>query len=89
MKQALNILTKLRSFLITLVVIGLFGYAAYQVSKIVAVAPDKDYLDKAKGDASAQVVKLDVKAVDQLKNLVPVDVKVDLSSIGKSDPFSP
>lgn len=89
MKQALNTLTKLRGFLVTLAIIALFGYAAFLVSKIVNVAPDKDYLDKAKGDASAQVIKLDVKAVDQLKSLVPVDAKVDLSSIGKSDPFSP
>ena len=89
MKKALDILNKLRGFLILLVVIGLFGYAAYQVSRIVAVAPDAAYLEKAKGDASATVIKLDVKAVEGLKNLVPVDVKVDLSNVGKSDPFSP
>jgi hypothetical protein len=88
MNKTLQSLIKMRGFLVTLAVIGLIGYTARLVGQIVAVTPDKDYLEQAKHKADIQTIKLDTKAVDNLKGLVPVDSHIDSGSVGKGDPFA-
>ena len=87
MKKALDILMRIRSFIFTLVVIALFGYLARQVSQIASVTPDQAAVDQAQKRANIQTVKLDLKTINALNDVLSVDGSVNPGSVGRYDPF--
>jgi hypothetical protein len=91
MKQQLQpiliLLTRYRSLLMTVAILGICGYTAYQISLVVAVAPDPAAIEQEASKTSTTGLKFDnvtIKAITQQK---PVNVKPDLGGLGTSNPF--
>lgn len=87
MKQALHILVRFRGFLITLAVVAIFGYTAHLLGQIVNAVPDQAYLDKQK--QGAPTTKIDLKAIQSVQQLQPVNTTPPPGGAGKGDPFTP
>ena len=86
---ALGYLYRLRSFLIVLIVVGLVGYAGYLASQIISIQPDQAYLSTQRQQLSQSKVNFDKSTIQTINSLVQLNPQVDLTNIGKSDPFSP
>lgn len=80
---------RLRNLLLVIVVAGLVGYGAYLIQQAVTVQPDPAYLEAQRHDLSKAKVVFDKNTIQTINDLQTLNPKVDLSNIGKSDPFSP
>ncbi len=82
-------LLKVRGFLIALAIIGLVGYAGYLISRIVDLQPDQAYLASKRQEIDKTKINFDKKTIQTINNLKQINPTVDLSNVGKSDPFAP
>lgn len=72
---------------ITLVIVALVGYTAYQISRITTVQPDTAYMEANKKSHKTPSLKINQETMKQLKNLTPAgDTTVPVVT-GKDDPF--
>lgn len=78
-----------RGTFITLLIIGLLGYAGYQISRITGVQPDQAYLaQQQKNHRTAAKLKVNKDVITGLKQLQSSgDTTVPINP-GKHDPFS-
>jgi Tfp pilus assembly protein PilO len=80
---------KFRTIFTLLAVAGVIGFSLYQVNKIVVLQPDANYLDAKRADQQKTAIKFDTKTLDAVNDLVQVNGQVDLSNLGKQNPFAP
>ena len=88
-KQAGMLLYRFRTFLIIIIVLGLVGYAGYLASQIVNLQPNQAYLSAQQQKDDDTKINFDKATVQTINNLSQVNPTVNLTNIGKSDPFSP
>jgi hypothetical protein len=86
---ALHLVLKFKIFLIGVAVLAVLGYAAYQLSLVVAVAPNPVYVQAGTDKNSQTGVRLDPKTVSTINDLITVPTNVSTAGAGKSDPFAP
>lgn len=88
-KQLLGLIKKSQGFLVLVAVIAICGYTAYQISLVVAIAPDKATIEAEKKTAEDTSVKFDMKTISAITQQTNVAVSPNLSGIGTSNPFFP
>lgn len=87
----LKAVNRFRSLATLLVVIGLLGYTAYQVSQAVVVEPDAAAIEKAREDQQVTKIRVDpaVKSYFLERDRPAPEVEQNqLQGGGKADPFS-
>jgi hypothetical protein len=89
LKKAGLVLVKARGFIALVAIIGLLGYGGYLASKVVNLQPDQTYLTDQRQQLDQAKISFDKQTIQTINNLEQVNPTVDLSNIGKSDPFSP
>jgi len=89
LKTAGGMLLKIRGLLALLVIIGMLGYGGYLISQIINLQPDQSYLTTQTQSLDQSKVSFDKQTVQTINNLQQVNPTVNLSNIGKTDPFSP
>ena len=87
LKPLLSAVIKLRASVVALAVLAVFGYTAYQISAIVAVAPDAAMIEEANSKAETSVVKFDKVTIDTIVRQNPLNVAPDLHGLGTTNPF--
>ena len=86
-KMMLPALKRISGPAITLVIVILVGYTAYQISRITSVQPDVAYMELNKKDHKTPSLKINQETMKQLKALAPAgDTNVPVVT-GKDDPF--
>lgn len=86
-KLLLPALKRISGPAVTLVIVLLVGYTAYQISRITSVQPDVAYMEANKKDHKTPSLKINQETMKQLKSLTPAgDVTVPVVT-GKDDPF--
>lgn len=80
---------KARRFIIVIAIIGLLGYGGYLISQIIALQPDQTYLATQRQANGSTKINFDKPTITTINGLVQINPKIDLTNIGKSDPFSP
>jgi hypothetical protein len=88
MNKLLDQLNHYKNFIIGLVVIGLFGYTAFQLSQITNVAPSDSEVQAAISSRNAAKIKLNNKVIDQLSGTLVIPVDASPGDVGKADPFN-
>lgn len=76
-------------FLIGTGLLALVGYTAYQISQIASISSDRAYIESEIDKANQKRIKLDTKTLEQVRAQTELDLRSDLSNLGKGDPFSP
>lgn len=89
LKQTTQLLYKFRVIIVLVVSIGLIGYAGYLGSQMLNLQPDQAYLATQREKLTATKVGFDKQTVIIINSLKQVNPTVNLTNIGKSDPFSP
>ncbi|MBW3538235.1 hypothetical protein KY386_01950 [Candidatus Parcubacteria bacterium] len=89
MKQVLPYLSRAQTFLVTLAVLAIISYTAYQISLIFAVFPDATAIETQKQQDASKLIRFNPKAIEAVKKQVPVEARPSVGNPGKSDPFSP
>lgn len=89
LKTAGDLLLKVRAFITLLAVIGLLSYGGYLISQILNLQPDQSYLIDQRQQLDQTKISFDKQTVKTIDSLKPLNPTVNLSDIGKSDPFSP
>lgn len=85
----LKVLAKLRRVAILALVAGITVYTLFQMTKVLSLRPDPDYLAKEKDKQAKGAVKFDQKVIDQIKALLQVGGQTKPGeNVGKADPFS-
>ncbi len=87
MKPVLAILNRLRNLLVTLAVIGVLGYTAYQISLIPGIAPTKAQIEAERNKANTAQIKFDFKTIDAISKQTQVPAQNSLHDVGKTNPF--
>jgi hypothetical protein len=82
-------LLRFRGLIIFLVAIGLIGYSIYLFSRIIDIRPDQAYLSEQRKKLDESKISFDKKTIQSINQLQQINPKIDLSNVGKSDPFSP
>ena len=73
--------------LVTLLIIGLVGYTAYQISRITSVQPDAAYMEANRKDHKTTSLRINQETMRQLESLKAAgDTTVPVVT-GKDDPF--
>ncbi len=86
-KLLLPALKRISGPAVTLVIILLVGYTAYQVSRITSVQADVAYMEANKKNHKTPSLKINQETMKQLKSLAPAgDTNVPVVT-GKDDPF--
>jgi hypothetical protein len=88
-KTTLSKLYQLRGFIITLAVILLIGFTAYQCSRVTRIEPDQAMIEEERAKLRKLQVKFDAGVIEALNRQSQVSGQTNLSNLGKSDPFSP
>lgn len=83
----LRTIARYRGLIVTLVVIGLVGFTAYQISLITSVQPDQPYL-AAQKDGGGTKLKLTPQIIENLQQLQPAGTGDVQIRPGKNNPFS-
>jgi hypothetical protein len=86
-KQILPILTKYKALIATLVFIGVCGYTGYQISLVVAVAPDAATIAAEQDKVKQPSARFDTATIDAITKQQAITAKPDLSGIGTANPF--
>jgi hypothetical protein len=79
---------QIRTMLTILVVVGLFGYTGYQISRISGVQPSQGYValqESQKKVPNLHVNASEIKQIEQLQSPGSTTIQV---TTGKQDPFS-
>ena len=88
LKPIIESVQRFKSLAVTLLVVGLFGYTAYQISLITAVEPDAAYLQANEKESAVPNFKRNKATIDEIRQLKSSgDTRVDTAA-GKGDPFS-
>lgn len=88
-KSAGKFLLKMRGFVAVLAFIGLLGFGAYLISKIINLQPDQIYLTTQRQALDQTKISFDKQTVKTINSLQQINPTVNTSNLGKSDPFSP
>lgn len=85
----INLVTKYRVILISVIILGLFGYTLLKLPAINNPQPDPAYINSQ--NKNAQVTKIQIKdsLKQQLEKLQDTPVNVTPNAVGKPDPFNP
>lgn len=87
-KQLLAWLSQSRKTLTVVAILGLLGYAGYQVSRITAVQPDQAYITLQQKTTKVPNLRANQQVINDLKQLQsPGDTTIQVTT-GKHDPFS-
>lgn len=87
-KKLLPILLRYKTLLVTLVVVSLLGFTAYQISQITSVEPDPAYLQAKEKESKATSLRIDKKTLEAVTQLSPNGAAPAPVNVGKSNPFS-
>lgn len=86
-KMMLPALKRISGPAVTLVIVVLVGYTAYQISRVTTVQPDVVYMEANKNNHKTTSLKINQETMKQLKSLAPAgDTNVPVVT-GKDDPF--
>ena len=86
------ILTKflrIMPFLAFLVTVGAIGFSLWRLEQVVTIVPDPVLIAAERDKVSKAQIKFDTKTIDAVNKLKPINTKIDLTNLGKPDPFSP
>lgn len=84
-----GLIAKYRGLILTLAVVGMVGYAGYLISQLVSVVPDKAYLAEQQQKLDKSKIRFDKTTITIINGLNQVNPQVDLSNVGKDNPFAP
>lgn len=87
-KQLLAWLSRSRTILSVLVMVGLLGYTGYQISHITAVQPDQAYISVQQKTTKVPNLRVNKQVISQLKQLQSSGDTTIQVTTGKQDPFS-
>lgn len=87
-KKLLPMLLRYKTLIVTLVVVSLLGFTAYQISQITSVEPDPAYLRAKEKDSKATSLRIDKKTLEAVTQLSPNGPTPAPVNVGKSNPFS-
>ncbi|HSX14856.1 MAG TPA: hypothetical protein VLE72_03025 [Candidatus Saccharimonadales bacterium] len=88
-KKVSAIALKFKGLFIVAAVIVLVGYAGLLISRLVSLEPDQAYLADQRAKLDQTKINFDKKTIDTINHLQQLNPPIDLTNIGKSDPFSP
>ena len=80
---------KFLPFLSIVIMTLAIGYSAYNLSQVLSIAPTEQDVTAQRQKLAATKIKFDVKTIDSVSSLVQVEVPIDLTNVGKADPFAP
>lgn len=87
LKPVLLILNKYKNLFVTVAVLGICGYTAYQISLVVAVTPNAAAVEAERAKVDTSNLKFDTKTIDSITKQHQINVSTNLSGIGTSNPF--
>ena len=87
--KAIKVLTRILPILSLLLAGGAIGFGLYRLNQVITVIPDPEMVKLEQETVEKAQIKFDIKTIDSLNHLTPVEGKVDLTNLGKTDPFSP
>ena len=87
LNKLLPLLLKYKGLLVLVAVLAICGYTAYQISVVVAVAPDAKTISEEQANITTTKIKFDTKTIDAIVHQNQVNVSTDLSGLGTTNPF--
>lgn len=86
-KMMLPALKRISGPLVTLIILVLIGYTAYQISRITTVQPDAAYLEANRKEHKTTNLRINQETLKQLESLEAAGDTVVPVVTGKDDPF--
>jgi len=89
-KKILDIIIQYHIVLITLVILGLFGYTLYKIQDISNPQVDPVYIESKRGSQPvATKLKIKDSVKSQIEQLQETPVNTQPGQLGTNDPFNP
>jgi hypothetical protein len=85
LKKLLPVLWKIQPYLVGILLIGIFGFTAYEVNNALNVKPVA--IGAAPTSASSKII-FNQTTINSLKSLQPVGGDVPTGTLGSSNPFN-
>src|SRR5690348_914491 len=89
LQKIATFLARYRGFIVAVVVLAMLGYAGFLISRLVSLQPDQAYLADQRQQLDKSKIRFDKATITTINGLNQVNPQVDLSNVGKANPFAP